>query len=96
MISESSGCTEIHEREEGLEATRRCYVGELLNSAARGCLLKVWEIANIIGADVTTGRSSNDTALMYAASNGHIAVVELLLNLGADINIQNFVRILMH
>ena len=32
---------------------------------------------------------NGDTALIYAAERGHISVVELLLNRGAQVNMQN-------
>ena len=61
----------------------------LLEAAESGHIRKVKNLLAKNKADVNAANKSGDTALMLAASEGHTAIVKLLLDAGADPNAQN-------
>jgi uncharacterized protein len=60
----------------------------LVNAAIRGDALMVQTLLSV-GANVNFGKDFEDwTALHYAASGGHLEVVRLLVDAGADVNVR--------
>ncbi|WP_347219117.1 ankyrin repeat domain-containing protein [Chryseobacterium sp.] len=64
-------------------------IGTVLNVA---CLFENWELASYCikhGADVNHRDIEESTAIIHAAKYGNKDLVELLIEAGADINVQN-------
>ena len=62
----------------------------LVSACIRGDLAKVKQLL-VEGADIE-GVWRSCTGLMWAAAEGHLSIVELLLSVGANVNARNEVR----
>lgn len=78
-----NGCGDIVDR--WLQYRKNSY---LYDAAKYGCLSRV-KAAWVNGASINTKLPNGATALLVAAERGHVAVVEFLLDHGADIKIRD-------
>ena len=62
---------------------------ELMTASANGDLNRARELLNFQPAAINRKSLIGSTALMYAARNNHVEVVDLLLQFGADVSIKS-------
>jgi hypothetical protein len=74
---------EQREREVAAEKAKELGLNELMRCAADGDAVRVREILQYAAADVNARCPAGATALVYAARNGHLEIVDLLLESGA-------------
>jgi hypothetical protein len=62
---------------------------ELMTASANGDLNRARELLNFQPSEINRKSLIGSTALMYAARNNHVEVVDLLLQFGADVSIKS-------